>query len=75
MSPNIAIIPESQLQHATHWISYEKNNHVSLNKLYQLHPDNNNGCIKDDNGVYGEWHLIFKGDYAALNTEKNEVTN
>jgi hypothetical protein len=75
MNQNITIVPE--LSMAKFWLSREKNNHVSLNKLYQLHPDNNNGCIKDDNGTYGEWHLIFKGDYVVLNTttKENEVVN
>jgi hypothetical protein len=69
MQSNYSIVPEFS-ETTTHWLSYEKNNHVSLNKLYQLHPDNNNGCVRDDNGIYGEWHLMFKGDYVIANIDK-----
>ncbi len=52
---------------ATHWLSYEKNNDISLNKLYQLHMDYDpitkmNECfIKDDKGNYTMDYMRYKG--------------
>jgi len=46
---------------ATHWISRETNEWVSVNKSYLLEE----GLIKDNSGTYSTAHIIFKGDYAV----------
>lgn len=61
--------PVTNIDQATHWISHEKNDYVSLNKIYQLHliydtfSNQDEYYIKNDKGQYSMDYLRFKGEY------------